>query len=282
MKAIDLSNLQRAITVDDLRKLDGDGIGLVFVGCQYPGPGYPAGDAHLDFAALMSYGGRIAGAPYFEDTPVEEAWPHIAFFQPFMAPFGAVAVEDGSAFTDEATIDAQFAALRAHGLQPVLYTSPYMLQKYGLVAALRRWIAEGVLIWLAAYDETDNLIVRNWTGPLWAKQYSAHGDVGLDFEVDLDEVNMQPAAPAMEVVPSQPPAAAIDEDSMANRIKVEGTQDIGLLNDVAAKALGALAASNESGGVSAYVRYGPSVDLSVSEEELIIRVPQGTFHVGQA
>ncbi len=72
----------------------------------------------------------------------------------------------------------------------------------------------------------------------------------------------------------------VDEDSMADRRVVEGTQDIRILNQVATEALGPLAAGDQSSGVTAYVRYGPSVDLPIGEEELIIRVPYGTFPNG--
>lgn len=270
--AVDLSNLQRPVTPDDCATLrTGSGITLALFGCQYPGPPYPAGDAHLDFAAARQ-DGVILCAPYFEDTPVALAWPRIQQFatMPNFVRMGVVAIEDNSGFTDRAMIETQFQALRDRGLQPIAYTSYAMLQKYDLLTAAYQWQQQGVWFWLADYNGQVDLTVTVPAGvtplPLWAHQYSDDGDAGLGFPVDLSwytDVDL--------------PSAPRDEDSMADRVLVEGTQDINLLNVVAAKALGPLAAGDQSGGVSAYVRRGPSVDLPATEEELIIRVPSGTI-----
>ncbi len=218
----------------------------------------------------MSYQ-RIAAIPYFEDTPVDVAWPNIARYRPFMAPFGAVAAEDGSGFTDVATIDSQFAALRAKGLTPILYTSPYMLAKYGLLDTVDRWLAEGVLFWLAGYDGNDDLNVSGWMKPVFCKQYSGGSTVdGLGYAVDLDEANFNPA----------PVAVGGDEDSLADRHKVDGSQDIGIINAAVTESLGKLVAGDNSGGEELYVRYGPSVDLPIGFEEVTLRVPFGTFPNG--
>lgn len=163
---------------------------------------------------------------------------------------GWVAVEDGSGFTTQADVDVQLAYLTAQGLQAGVYSSRTMLAKYAINVTCP--------LWLADYDDTP--------APLAGaaiKQYSGDGQIpGLAYTLDLDYRDDAPQE---------------DEDSMADRQLAEGSQDIAILNDVAAKALGPLAAGDQSQGVSAYVRRGPSVDLPATEEELIIRVPAGTI-----
>jgi hypothetical protein len=75
--------------------------------------------------------------------------------------------------------------------------------------------------------------------------------------------------PWYRYVPVAPPQE--DEDSMADRQEVEGSQDIDILNKVATAALGRLVAGDESQGDEMFIRRGPSIDLPADEGEMIIR-----------
>ncbi len=86
-------------------------------------------------------------------------------------------------------------------------------------------------------------------------QYDFHAHVD-DIEVDADET---PAPPAE------------DEDSLADRTEVEGSQAITILNIGVSAALGRIVAGDESQGDEFFVRLGPSVDLPDDEGEIILR-----------
>jgi hypothetical protein len=166
-------------------------------------------------------------------------------------------VEPGDARPSDVT--SWLTMRRAAGIDPTVYCSPANIT---IIAAACR--AAGVAAphyWVSRPDGDPTIPVG-----CVAKQYK--------WDATIDTSSVADYWPGVDPVPQG------DEDSMADRHVVEGTQDIDILNKVAAAALGPLAAGNQSQGVTAYVRYGPSVDLPIGLQELIIRVPFGTFPAG--
>lgn len=236
---IDISNYQGIPTASDAQALLAAGFTFAVVGLQDPDHGEGQ-------AIALRAAGITCEDCYVENT----SSPRI----PAGMVRGWVAVEDGSGFTTADAVNGQLSWLQINGLQAGIYTSPVMLAKYGLTDAF-----DGVPRWYANYNGT----AANVPGAVMT-QYDVSPIPGVTFADTLD-------------VDYRDDVAQEDEDSLANRTVVEGSQDIAIVNDVVAKALGDLVAGNQSGGVTAYVRRGPSVDLPAGEEELTIRVPAGTI-----
>lgn len=198
--AIDLSNHQGAIAAAVVAALRAAGVEKVIVGLQYPGEPYPVGVAHQQLQTLID-GGMPHLEVYFESTPCDRAWGNVAQFAGRIER-AWVACETGSAFEDNATIDAALAFADALNLpkQAGIYSAAWWWN----VKMAGSWYS-GRPLWVANYDEAQNIAFAPFGG--WTscdmKQFSEHFEIpGVGFEVDAsyyqDEPAAAPPAPAQE------------------------------------------------------------------------------------
>jgi len=155
---IDLSNYTGNLTPVNVAAVKGAGIGLN-IGLQFPTfpntHGWPQGVADRQMAALIA-GGVTAWDVYFESTDPQTAWNKVSQYRSYMRqPW--LAVEEGSGFTTEATIDAALAQIDAWFSTPCgIYTSKYEWDLLGLTNvtkyASRPW-------WDANYNGDENLVI---------------------------------------------------------------------------------------------------------------------------
>lgn len=220
MRWVDVSNLQPALRDVWLEAMYAYGIRGVCVGLQYPGPAYPAGNAHLNLAAL-DRDGRFAVAAYLENTPLERVVRFVDVERLRRMPWIAVAVEQDGGFEDGASIDAALSSVDAlGGPEGRIYSSPSMQATLGL---------EGVSYpfrkgWCADYDgDPDTPAPGFMDCRIVGKQFSMHGQIpGVPFEVDLSEIEedemeitklgqTESVAAILEVVKQASPAIAQQE-----------------------------------------------------------------------
>lgn len=170
MKLSDWSNYQPIPLPQDCAALLAAGFTGAIVGLQY------SASAFAQTAALRT-GGIVVEDCYIEDTPN----PVI----PSGMLRGWVAVEDGSGFTDEASVRAQLDYLTSNGLEAGIYSSRYMLDKYHLDDTF-----SSLPLWLSDYQDQYAYALPAGASMV---QYSGSGVIpGLSYQIDL---NYRPDAP---------------------------------------------------------------------------------------
>jgi hypothetical protein len=151
-------------------------------------------------------------AEYLES--VGGAWPELFPETVYVA----IAVEYGSEFCDEASIDNALLWVRQQGRIPIIYSSAYMwVERLGL-SSLTKYGEEGILLWNAHYDGQTNgydlpVPFGGWTRCAIDQYTDGWVDGGLAYPLDMndceDDLFWDAVAPAPEPVLTQPAAAPI-------------------------------------------------------------------------
>lgn len=128
--AIDCSNYTGPVSLGQAQAAVGAGVGRVQIGGQYPAAPYPPGQAEQQVAAFLAAGAELE--PYFESTPIAEAWTH---FEPWKTSLRRpwLAVEPDSGFETLEAIREGLLEADALGIGSCgLYTSSWALGQLGL------------------------------------------------------------------------------------------------------------------------------------------------------
>lgn len=219
---IDVSNDTPTLTPNTATAIKNAGAQFVMVGCQFPSNG--SGNGHINLAMCAFH--TLPCFPYFENTPVEDAWSYIGAVMsaPNVWQWGVIAVEPGSGFEDKPTIDAQLAALDNHKLRKIIYTSLSSLQTLNLAQYVNDWEAQDVSFIFADYqDPPQPDSVPGVTGPWFGHQYAGNQTYAGVSPVDLDViVSVDPVIAPAPAVKNLDVAQAMVALAIAGTLAEEG------------------------------------------------------------
>ncbi len=209
-RGTDWSNFQPVPSPEDVAALLAAGFTFAIVGLQQPG------HAVQQIAALRA-GGVTVDDCYMESNPapplpdVNRIW---------------VAVESGSGFEHEASIDQALAYVASQGKAAGIYTSDYMVSLLGLEAAFAGKYA-AVLKWIASYDNEPSTLPPQAS----MKQYTGAGQItGIAYQLDLDSRSADP-----DIAPNQPNVQISEQGADVQVQTLNQADAIAAFNVVAAR-----------------------------------------------
>ena len=178
-RGTDFSNYQPIPSDGDIAALKAAGQGdFAVVGNQWPGHG-------RDQIAAFRAGGIPVTETYMESNPGPLVDDGIATVW--------IAIEAGSGFTDEASIDVALAKVAALGREAGFYTSAYQLEQLGLAPLFELGQKyAGHRRWYAGYDGVPSL--AGLPPSVTMKQYQVGTIAGMGYELDQNYREDAPVA----------------------------------------------------------------------------------------